>query len=68
MKRNKLAGLLAEYSIKRGDLATYIRKTPRTATKRLGDPGTFTLAELQAFRMNTRISKEEIMEAIEAYL
>lgn len=68
MKRNKLAGLLAEYSIKRGDLATYIRKTPKTATKRLEDPGTFTLAELQAFRMRTKIPKEQIMEAIEAFL
>lgn len=68
MKRNKLAGLLAEYSIKRGDLATYISKTPRTATKRLEDPGTFTLSELQAFRIRTRIPKEQIMEAIEAFL
>lgn len=68
MRRNKLAGLLAEYSIKTGDLAKHIAKTPRTASKRIEDPGTFTLAELQAFRIRTKIPKDQIIEAIEAFL
>lgn len=60
--------MLAEYSIRTGDLANYISKSAKTASKRIEDPGTFTLAELQAFRMRTKIPKEQIMEAIEAYL
>jgi hypothetical protein len=67
-RKNKILGLLASYGIKHKDLAVYIGKTPRTVSKRMEDPGTFTLGELQAFRMRTRISKEEIMEAIESYL